>query len=349
MLPLRDSPRARRTPWINLTLILVNVSAFLYELALGPRLDAFLARWAVTPALIGAALLHAPGAHPAVLTTLVTATFLHAGWLHLGGNMLFLWIFGDNVEDRLGHGRYLLFYLVCGIVANLAQVFAAPTSPVPALGASGAIAGVLGAYAITFPGATVSVILPIFFLFTLVDVPALIMIGIWFATQFFSGVASVETASDQSGGVAWWAHVGGFVVGMLLMVLLPKGPRPAIDHGSISLERRAREDTGLVGLIVGTVSMVSQLAQFVILLRLAVVFLGARALSQIVPLAAELVQFTTPLVQPFALVVPPVCLGGHLLELYSIVAVCAYYLIGAGLIWMIAALAYRRRVTRDAG
>src|SRR5579884_321969 len=182
MLPLSDSPRTRLTPWINLTLIATNVVAFLYELSLGPRLEPFLMRWAVVPAHVTAALEGGARAQPAVLVTLVTAMFLHGGWLHLGGNMLFLWIFGDNVEDRLGHARYFLFYLVCGVIANFAQIMIDPTSTIPALGASGAIAGVLGAYVVTYPGASVSVVLPIFFLFTVVDVPALIMIGLWFVS-----------------------------------------------------------------------------------------------------------------------------------------------------------------------
>jgi membrane associated rhomboid family serine protease len=343
MLPLSDSPRTRRTPWINLTLIVINVVVFLYELTLGSDLEAFARHWGVVPVQVAQALQGSPGAHLAVLATLITATFLHAGWLHLGGNMLFLWIFGDNVEDRLGHGRYLVFYLVCGIVANLAQVYAAPTSDVPAIGASGAIAGVLGAYAVTYPGATVSVILPIFFLFTVVDVPALIMIGLWFITQFFSGVASLGEASAEAGGVAWWAHVGGFVFGMLLMIVLPKDqPRPSSDW-SVGFDRRAREGTGLVGLLIGTISMISQVVQFVILLRIAVVFLGIQAVSRIVPLVGQLIVFTTPLVRPFALFVPFLRIDGRVLELYSIAAICAYYVIGAGLIWVIAALAYRRR------
>lgn len=343
MLPLRDSPKTWRTPWVNLTLIAVNVLAFLYELALGPRLEVFLSHWAVVPAQVTAALARAPGAHPSVLITLVTAAFLHGGWLHLGGNMLFLWIFGDNVEDRLGHGWYLSFYLACGIVANLAQVAIDPTSLVPAIGASGAIAGVLGAYVVTYPGASVSVVLPIFFLFTIVDIPALIMISLWFASQFFSGVASLTSSTAETGGVAWWAHVGGFLFGMLLMLLIPKEPPPPLDNWSLSLEQRARQDTGFVGLVVGTISMLSQLAQFVILIRIVVVFVGAQFLARIIPLVAKLIAFTTPFVRPFALFVPPIQIGGHVVELYSILAMGFYYLVGAGLVWAIAKLAYRRR------
>ena len=344
MLPLKDSPKTWRTPWVNLTLIAINVLAFLYELALGPRLDLFLSRWAVIPAEVSAVLRDAPGAHPAVLITLITAMFLHGGWLHLGGNMLFLWIFGDNVEDRLGHGWYLSFYLACGIVANLAQVAMDPTSLVPAIGASGAIAGVLGAYVITYPGASVSVVLPIFFLFTIVDIPALIVIGLWFATQFVSGVASLQASTADTGGVAWWAHVGGFLFGMLLMTLLPKDSPPSLNNWSLSLEQRARQDTGFVGLIVGTVSMLSQLAQFVILIRIVVVFVGAHFLAGFIPLVGNLIVLTTPFVRPFALLVPPIRIEGHVVELYSIVAMAFYYLVGAGLVWAIARLAYRRRV-----
>lgn len=350
MLPLSDSPRARRTPWVNLSLILINICLFLYELGLGDGLEPFIETWGVVPARIDAALLGAPGADTGALVTLVTAMFLHGGLLHLGGNMLFLWIFGDNVEDRLGHVRYLLFYLISGVAANLAQVLVAPTSPIPAIGASGAIAGVLGAYFITYPGATVSVVLPLFFLFTVVDVPALIVIGLWFVTQFFSGITALADMSDQVGGVAWWAHVGGFLFGIVLMAIMPKEPRPSPTSWSVSFEQRAREETGLVGLLIGTISMVSQVVQLVILLRLVVVFLGVRFLAQVVPLVGELILVTTPLVRPFAFFIPPLRFAGHVIELYSIVAICAFYVIGAGLIWIVAALAYRpRRAIRRIG
>ncbi len=350
MLPLSDSPRTRRTPWVNLSLILINVCLFLYELGLGDGLESFVETWGVIPARISAAMSGTAGADTGALVTLVTAMFLHGGLLHLGGNMLFLWIFGDNVEDRLGHVRYLLFYLISGVAANLAQVLVSPGSPVPAIGASGAIAGVLGAYFVTYPGATVSVVLPLFFLFTVVDVPALIVIGLWFVTQFFSGITALADMSDQAGGVAWWAHVGGFLFGILMMAVMPKEPRPSLNSWSVSFERRAREDTGLVGLLIGTISTVSQVVQMVILVRLVVVFLGARALAQMVPLVDQLIVLTTPLVRPFAFFIPPLRFDGHVLELYSIVAVCAFYVIGAGLIWIIAALAYRpRRAIRRIG
>jgi membrane associated rhomboid family serine protease len=343
MLPVGDSPRAIRTPWINLTLIAINVLAFLYELSLGPDLDPFLLRWGVVPTRISAALAGAPGDHRAALLTLVTATFLHGGWLHIGGNMLFLWIFGDNVEDRLGHLTYLLFYLACGVVANLVQVYADPTSTIAAIGASGAIAGVLGAYAITYPGASVSVLLPIFVLFWVVDVPALILIGVWFVTQFFSGVASLGDATAQTGGIAWWAHVGGFLFGVLLMLVLPKSPAPSPVAWPADPRQRARQDTGLVGLAIGTVSLISQLVQLALMLRLVEVFFGLGLVARIVPAALPVVYATTPLVRPFALLVPPLRFGGHVVETYSILAILVVYLVGAALIWVIAALAYPSR------
>ncbi|HLZ10650.1 MAG TPA: rhomboid family intramembrane serine protease, partial [Chloroflexota bacterium] len=261
MIPVGDSPRTWRTAWVNLALIAINILVFAYELSLGNGVDPFVNRWAMVPARVAAFFAGAPVGGPSPVLTLVTATFLHAGWLHVGGNMLFLWIFGDNVEDRLGHSVYLLFYLVCGLIANLAQVIVDPTSTLPALGASGAIAGVLGAYAITFPGARVSVLFPLLFFFWIIDVPALLMIGVWFVTQFFNGVAALAVTGIGGGGVAWWAHVGGFVAGIVLMLALPKQTWETPDETSFSPVERARNDTGLVGLVIGIVSLLSQLVQ----------------------------------------------------------------------------------------
>lgn len=340
MIPVRDSPRTARTPVVNLTLIGINVLVFLYELSLGGQLEPFLERWGVVPERITAALGGTPGADHLALLTLVTAMFLHGGWLHVGGNMLFLWIFGDNVEDRLGHGFYLAFYLVCGIVANLAQVYSDPTSPVAAIGASGAIAGVLGAYLVTFPGARVSVVLPIFFLFWVFDVPALIVIGVWFVTQLFSGVAALADVTARTGGIAWWAHVGGFIFGAVLMLVLPKKPVVQPAQWSVSLEQRAREDTGLVGLLVGLVSLGSEVVQLILIVRLLIVFVGARFVLGLIPAAGNLLQATTPFLRPFALVVPPARLAGHVLELYTLVAILFVYLVGAALTWVIVRAAY---------
>jgi rhomboid family protein len=160
--------------------------------------------------------------------------FLHGGWLHLGGNMLYLWIFGDNIEDRLGHGRYLLFYLLCGGFATFAHALMNPASTIPSIGASGAIAGVLGAYLILFPRARVLTIIPIFIFFTIREIPALIVLGLWFVLQLFIGFASLGMPSD-AGGVAYFAHIGGFAAGIVLIALLggarrpPRGPRPLPD------------------------------------------------------------------------------------------------------------------------
>jgi membrane associated rhomboid family serine protease len=153
------------------------------------------------------------------LLTPVTAMFLHAGWMHMLGNMLYLYIFGDNVEDTLGHGAYLLFYILCGAASFAVQVFFQPASGVPNLGASGAIAGVLGAYFVLFPRARVVTLLPLFVIFTVVEIPAVVFLGLWFLIQFLSGAASLGRSS-AAGGVAWWAHIGGFVAGVLLLIML---------------------------------------------------------------------------------------------------------------------------------
>lgn len=165
------------------------------------------------------------------LLTPLFAMFLHGGWLHVIGNMLYLFIFGDNVEDILGHGRYLAFYLVCGVASFAVQILFQSNSMVPNVGASGAIAGVLGAYILLFPRARVVTLLPLFIFFTVVEIPAFVFLGIWFLIQFFSGAASLGRTSALSGGVAWWAHIGGFLVGMLLLkVIAPRSSarRPVV-------------------------------------------------------------------------------------------------------------------------
>ena len=230
MLPLKDSPKTWRTPWVNLTLIAINVLAFLYELALGPRLDLFLSRWAVIPAEVSAVLRDAPGAHPAVLITLITAMFLHGGWLHLGGNMLFLWIFGDNVEDAMGHVRYLVFYLVGGLCAAAAQIASAPLSMVPMLGASGAISAVLAAYVFLYPRSPITVLnpIPLLWLFwgLFLIFPAWLVIGLFFVVNLWDAL----TVSTE-GGVAFMAHVGGFVGGAVLYRLFLLGRERLEDYG----------------------------------------------------------------------------------------------------------------------
>ena len=237
MIPIKDyaGPR-RRLPWITWGLIAVNVAVFLYQVSLGPDASAFMFAYSVVPVALthGIPQTSLPGvpAHfpfhtpDPVYLTLITAMFLHAGWLHIGGNMLFLYIFGDNVEDRMGHIPYLLFYLFCGVVAGITQVLVDPGSPVPNLGASGAIAGVLAAYLVLFPLARVRTIIFIFIFFTIVTIPAIVLIGLWFLLQFFDGVAALSSAHQSMGGVAYFAHVGGFVTGLVITLLLRPWLRP---------------------------------------------------------------------------------------------------------------------------
>jgi membrane associated rhomboid family serine protease len=156
---------------------------------------------------------------------LLTSMFLHGGWLHFLGNMLYLWVFGDNIEDRIGHFGFLGFYLTCGLAAAFLHIFTNTASIVPTVGASGAIAGVLGAYLVLFPGARVLTLVPIFFFFQLIELPALVFLGFWFVMQFFSGAMSLAAGEQQMGGTAWWAHIGGFVTGIGL-IWKRRGLRP---------------------------------------------------------------------------------------------------------------------------
>jgi membrane associated rhomboid family serine protease len=229
VLPLSDHNPSRTTPVVNILLIAANVFVFFWELSLGPRLEPALFDVAFIPARFWISPLH-----PLNVIGIFVSMFLHGGWLHLGGNMLYLWIFGDNIEDRLGHFRYLIFYLLCGIVATLAHAFFNPTSRMPSIGASGAIAGVLGAYILLFPRAQVTTLIPIFFFITIREIPAFIILGLWFVLQLFVGVASLGVAEGNAGGVAYFAHIGGFVAGMVLIALMGgmrrRAPR-AIPYG----------------------------------------------------------------------------------------------------------------------
>ncbi len=213
MIPIRDTIPSSRVPVVTYLLIAANLGIFFYEVSLGESLPPFLERYALIPArFLGGAL-----SFREILTP-VTAMFLHGGWMHVLGNMLYLYIFGDNVEDTLGHGRFLLFYLACGVASFAVQTGFQPISSVPNLGASGAIAGVLGAYIFLFPRARVVTLLPLFVFFTFVEIPAVVFLGIWFLIQFLSGTASLGRAAD-TGGVAWWAHVGGFLAGVVFLKL----------------------------------------------------------------------------------------------------------------------------------
>ena len=216
MLPIGDDDSSRRTfPLVTVALIVLNVLFFVVELLGG---DAFIGKWAFVPSRFLANPLGDS-------LTLFTSMFMHAGWLHLGGNMLYLWIFGDNVEDRFGHVKFIIFYLLCGLLATFAQLAFSLKSDVPNLGASGAIAGVLGAYILLFPKRNVRVLL----LRVVVQMPALIVIGFWIVLQFFSGIGSIADTS-QTGGVAYMAHIGGFVAGFVLTFLF-RGRRGAQAAG----------------------------------------------------------------------------------------------------------------------
>lgn len=220
MIPLWDDAPRQTTPFITWVLIAANAGIFLYQFSLGLESygvqEAFISSYAVVPSRVSGAILgDAPLADG--FTPVLTSMFLHAGWMHLIGNMWFLWIFGDNVEDELGHFVFLLFFLGCGIVAAIAQFLADPGSSVPIVGASGAIAGVMGAYLIRFPRARVTVLLPLIIIWTKVRLPAFLMLTYWLGIQILSG-----TGGASSGGVAWWAHIGGFVAGVALILTRPR-------------------------------------------------------------------------------------------------------------------------------
>ena len=208
MIPLRDSQPSRATPVVTIAIIALNVAAFLYELMLDPySRNHFIAVYGVIPARLQ-------------LIDLFTSMFLHGGWMHLIGNMWFLWIYGDNVEDILGKGQYILFYLGCGAAAALTQVLLSPGSRAPVIGASGAIAGVMGAYVVKFPRSRITTLLAIFIFWTTVDIPAVLILVYWFLLQLLNGAASIVYSSHAQGGTAWFAHVGGFLAGILLIYIM---------------------------------------------------------------------------------------------------------------------------------
>ncbi len=253
MIPISDSVRSRSFPYVNVAIIAINVLVFLYELTLSSvplrpfgltELDRFFYTWGTIPACLSDQF----GFHTSVAARDLTivcnvnngvaavfySMFIHGGWLHLLGNMVFLWVFGDNVEDAMGHVRYAIFYLAIGLVATAAQVWANQNDLTPAIGASGAIAGVLGAYLVLYPRATVTAILPIVFLFWIpFHVPAVFLIGLWFILQLLNGFAALTSTDivNAGGGVAWFAHIGGFLAGVALVKLFVFGrPVPPSRH-----------------------------------------------------------------------------------------------------------------------
>ena len=227
MIPIRDDRPSFTTPFINYLLIALNTLVFLYEVLLGPHTrEVFVYQFGVEPlrvlAALGLANVHVPD--PSAIP-LLTSMFLHASWLHLIGNMWVLWIFGDNIEDYLGHFGYLIFYLVSGLSASVLHIALNPSSTIPSVGASGAIAGVMGAYFLLFPSARVLTLVPLIIFFTFIWLPAWIVLGYWFVLQFLSGAATsiaYSTRTGGGGGIAFWAHVGGFVAGIIMIKLLPQ-------------------------------------------------------------------------------------------------------------------------------
>lgn len=208
MIPLRSTERVYSPAVVTISLIIVNILIFLYEFSMDSgQLNVFIARHGIVPDN-----LHS--------SSLLTSMFLHGGWLHVLGNMWFLWIYGRNVEDILGSAKFLVFYLLCGLAAALIHIFFNPFSRVPTVGASGAIAGVMGAYLIKFPRARIITLVPIFVFLTTLEVPAVFLLLYWFVIQFFSGFMSIGYSQVSTGGIAWFAHVGGFLAGMLLVSVM---------------------------------------------------------------------------------------------------------------------------------
>ena len=226
MIPLRDNSAPRRLTPANTILIAANLAAFIYELSLGPRVVDFAGRFAMVPAAVTNSLsMRSLGDSLRPAMTIMTSIFLHGGVWHVVGNMLYLFIFGAAVEYRMGTSRYAAFYFASGIAAALATILIAPESRVPVIGASGAIAGVLGAYFIFYPRGRIMTILPIFVFIQVVEIPAVIYLLLWFAIQLYAGIYAGQQGASM-GGVAWWAHVGGFLFGIALAPLLAKNPRP---------------------------------------------------------------------------------------------------------------------------
>lgn len=209
MFPLYDTVRSHKFPFINIMLIVVNILAFLYEAQLGPSaLEAFIFEWGLIPVQLAAD-------PSAAWRTIFTSMFLHGGWFHIINNMWVLYIFGDNVESSMGGIRYFIFYLLSGVAAVLLQTYVLPSSAVPMIGASGAIAGVLGAYLILFPRSRIASLVPLLFIFTIIEIPAVIFLIFWFVSQLYSGLFAIQGGGES--GIAWWAHIGGFIFGLVMV------------------------------------------------------------------------------------------------------------------------------------
>lgn len=232
MIPLRDLNPTRRRPFVTWALIAVNVGVWLYQFSLGPEMISFVHEWGAVPYHL------TEGGKLGIYLTPLTSMFMHGGWVHLIGNMWFLHVFGDNIEDELGHERYLLFYLVAGLGAVALQTAIDPSSQTPMVGASGAIAGVLGGYMMLHPRARVLTMVPIVFFVHFVELPAFLFLFVWFGLQLMQGFLSLGVADGAAGGVAFFAHIGGFVVGLVLVRLLRM---PQSQRGPIEPELRRAE------------------------------------------------------------------------------------------------------------
>ena len=226
MIPISDENPTRRVPYINYALIALNVLVFIWQISLGPSGQTALYQMALIPYNLTS------GLDLGDARAMLTSMFMHAGLAHLAGNMLYLWIFGDNVEDVLGHFRYLLFYLAGGVAASLTHVVLYPNSSIPTVGASGAIAATLGAYLLLFPQRKVLTFVPLGYFMQLARLPAAVVLGMWFVLQFFQGV--LVLGMTELGGVAFWAHIGGFVFGVLVGWVARRGQQPAVYRGEWS-------------------------------------------------------------------------------------------------------------------
>ncbi|MFQ5455543.1 MAG: rhomboid family intramembrane serine protease [Nitrospirota bacterium] len=220
MIPIKDDNPTKTFPFFTILIIAINILVFFYQLSLG-RLgtERFVYTYGLIPIELFRGVDIADGVHIPVVTTIFTSMFLHGGLFHLAGNMLYLWIFGNNIEDILGHIRFLVFYLLCGLIASFSHALTSSYSVLPMIGASGAVSGVLGAYIIRFPTSRILTIVPFFLFIHIIRIPAVIVLGLWFIMQFLNAASSL---ADSSGGVAWFAHVGGFLSGIVLVILFKK-------------------------------------------------------------------------------------------------------------------------------
>jgi membrane associated rhomboid family serine protease len=328
VIPLGDSLASHKRPLVTQGLIVACVVVFLYELTLhGPALDAFVQRWGAVPRVVLAALVGDPRFPRWEVLTLFSSQFIHAGFLHLGGNMLFLWVFGRSVEDRLGSALYLVLYLLLGALAGLVQCWISASESVPLIGASGAIAGVLGIYFIAYPTAWVRVLMPVLFFFWTFDLPAVLVLAFWFVSQFFSGITAITQASQATGDVAVWAHVAGFVLGAACAPFLPKASG-ALAAGAGSSSLRRSDAPGPARLV----SSIADLAALLLVARVALRFFGLVApRSPLAVVAGPVFAVTDPVVAPFHELLPDVRVLGGVLETYTLAAIVTVYLI-AGLV-----------------